>query len=246
MKKMKAIAVQWILLCFSLLPSTPLYAYCPLNSFKCAQNQHPFGIIATSALLDEMEQTLAPTPPDSTIKDNWLIHEITKTSKKADHPMLDIGGGYGHLSKAMLKSGATVIYNDIEPKHLIYGRQLALADERQRLYLNSHKFPRSMILEPNSLSGVVLYRVAHFMKPDEFEEGIAKIKRWLVPGGKIFIAVTPQPKQHHFMDERPLIQVLTKYGFTIDKYGFIDMNQETQSRTGQELFGIIAIKSEKS
>ncbi len=302
---MKMNVVKSILLWFILFLFKSTQAYCPINSFKCAQNQHRFGIIATSPILDEMEQTLEPTPvlsksgksfvtlnrfgfdvmDDTTIKNSWLIQEIAKTSKTADHPMLDIGGGYGRLTKVMLNSGATVIYNDLEPKHLIYGRQLAQADERQRLYLNSHSFPRAMILEPNSLTGVVLYRVAHFMKPDEFEEGIAKIKRWLVPGGKVFIAVLPPqhseyqdrvlpvynkrwekgnpwpgynfkshdilpsqayalPKQLHLMDERPLIHVLTKYGFTIEKHGFIDMKRfgANENRTGQELFGIIAIK----
>lgn len=274
-------------------------------SFKCLQNQHPFGIIATSPLLDEIEQDLPASPPlsktgkslvtynklgfdvvdDTTIQESWLIQDILLFSKNAKHPLLDIGGGYGRLSKQMLTTGATVIYNDLEPSHLIYGRKIVPENERQHLYLNAFNFPRGMILEPNSLSGVVLHRVAHFMHPDAFEEGIAKIKRWLVPGGKVFIAVLPPqhgeyrdkvlplyekrwkegdawpgvgfssqdilpsqayalPQSLHLMDGRPLEKVLTKYGFVIEKSGFIDMKRfgTHEQRDGHELFGIIAKK----
>jgi hypothetical protein len=143
-----------------------------------------------------------------------------------------------------------------------------------------------MIIKPHSLSGVVLYRVAHFMPPDKFEEGIAKIHRWLVPGGKVFIAVLPPqhgeyrdkvlsqydanwkkgnvwpgfsfksqdilpdqayalPARLHLMDERPLVNVLEKYGFTIEKKDFIDMKKfgKSEQRDGHELYGIVAVKN---
>lgn len=274
-------------------------------SFKCLQNQHKYGIPATSTVLDEIEKTLPTEPPlsksgkslvtinkfgfdvidDASLQESWLVNDIVQFSKTAKSPMLEIGGGYGRLSKHMLNAGATVIYNDLEPSHLIYGRKNISPSQREHLYLNAFVFPRGMILKPNTLSGVVMYRVAHFMQPDEFEEGIAKIKRWLVPGGKIFIAVLPPqhgefrdkvlstyekrwqegnlwpgysfssleilpeqayalPRHLHLMDQRPLESVLKKYGFTVEKTGFIDMKKfgNSEKRTGQELFGIVAKK----
>lgn len=274
--------------------------------FKCKQKQHPFGMIATSAILDEIENTLPADPPISrtgkslvtynkqgfdvidsvTAEKSFLIQAISDFSKSAPYPILEIGGGYGRLSKIMLEQGATVIENDLELPHLIYGRKLVASELRERLYLNTYRFPQGMILEKNSLSAVVLYRVIHLMTPDEIEEGFAKIKGWLVPGGKLFIAVLPPqhvgyrdkilslyeqrwrqgeawpgeglksemllpqqayalPETLHVMDERPLKKALIKYGFTVEKYGFIDMNkfQDQSAKAGQELFGLVAVKS---
>jgi SAM-dependent methyltransferase len=196
-----------------------LQTYSVFAGFKCLQNQHTYGILASSAILDEFDKSLDQSPPLSktgkslqtynhygfdvvdtnTIKQSWLIENITNFSKKATNPILDIGGGYGRLSKLMAEQGATVIFNDLDERHVLLGRQIFTIDERSHLYINTFKFPRGMIIPQNSLSGVVLHRVIHFMKPDEVEEGIAKIKRWLVPGGKVFIAVLP-PQHGEYRD----------------------------------------------
>ncbi|MBS0286473.1 MAG: class I SAM-dependent methyltransferase [Proteobacteria bacterium] len=271
----------------------------------CKQNQHAFGLLATDPLLDEIEKDLPPEPPLShtgkslvtfnkqgfdvvdaaTAQDSFLIQSISDFSKHATHPILEIGGGYGRLSQIMLAQGATVIENDLDMRHLIYGRKLIAPELRDHLYLNAHRFPRAVILKPNSLSGVVLHRVIHLMTPDEIEEGFAKINKWLVPGGKIFIAVLPPqhikyrdkvlatyeqrwqqgqawpgagfnskmllpeqayalPKTLHVMDERPLKLALEKYGFKVEKYGFIPMKKfhGTKEDAGKELFGLVAVK----
>lgn len=197
----------------------PAFAYNTFG-FKCKQNQHSFGVRANAPFLDDIENTLPDNPPLSrtgkslltynkqgfdiidpdTAKKSFLIHAIAKFSKNTRQPMLEIGGGYGRLSKIMLEQGATVIENDLDLRHLIYGRKLLEPELREHLYLNTFKFPRGMILPPNSLSGVVMYRVLHLMTPDEIEEGFAKIKRWLVPGGKLFIAVLP-PQHVEYQDK---------------------------------------------
>lgn len=277
-------------------------AFVQASCIKCLQHQTPYGVSATAAKLDEMPVT-TPTLSKSgkswvtanqfgfdvvdeqSLKDSWLIQEITAFSKKAEHPILDVGGGYGRLTKMMLAKGATVVYNDLEAKHVLYGRIFATPEEKSRLYLNTFNFPQGMIFKPNTFSAVVLHRVIHFMPGDQVEEGIAKIHRWLVPGGKVFIAVLPPqhseyrdkvlaqydanwqkglvwpgygfkskellPEQSyalptvlHVMDERPLVKVLQKYGFTIEKQGFIDMKKfgKSEVRDGHELFGIVARK----
>jgi SAM-dependent methyltransferase len=275
------------------------------RGFECAQNHHPFGLIATSPILDEMEETLPEMPPVSrsgkslvtfnkqgfdvldakTAQDSFLIQSIIEFSKTAKHPILEIGGGYGRVCKIIREQGATVIENDLDIRHLVYGRKEVSADLRSHLYLNTHRFPKKVILKPNSLSAVVMHRVIHMMTPDEIEEGFAKINRWLVPGGKVFIAVLPPqhreykdqvlalynkrwqeghawpgygfksktllpeqayalPAMLHIMDERPLIKALEKYGFKIEKYGFIEMKKfhPQGEQQGQELFGLIAQK----
>lgn len=277
------------------------------SGFKlnCLQNQHPFGVIATSPSLEQFEQDANDEPPrsktgkslvtynrlgfdvvdDAGAQNSWLVQEIIQYSENSTQPILDIGGGYGYLSKLMLENGATVIYNDLDRRHLMYGRSKIDNENRKHLYLNTHTFPRGMILPKNSLSGVILHRVLHFMTSDEIEEGLAKINGWLVPNGKIFIAVLPPqhgeyrekvleifderwdsgdswpgmgfrskdilplqayalPAMLHVMDERPLKRALEKYGFVVERLGYIDMKKygQTDKRQGQELFGIVARK----
>jgi SAM-dependent methyltransferase len=278
-------------------------AHAHVGCIKCLLHQAPYGVLATTAILDEMpltEPKLSKTgkslvtanqfgfdvADEQTLKDSWLIQEITTFSKHAEHPILDVGAGYGRLTKMMLSTGATVVYNDLEIKHLLYGRTLATPQEKARLYLNTFNFSQGMIFKPDTFSAVILHRVIHFMPPDQVEEGIAKIHRWLVPGGKVFIAVLPPqhseyrtkvlaqyeakwqagnawpgygfksqellpeqsyalPQMLHVMDERPLVKALQKYGFTVEKKGFIEMKKFGKSnvRDGHELFGIVAKKA---
>lgn len=188
--------------------------------FEHKQKQHFFGIIANAFILDDIEKELPQDPPVSktgkslltynkqgfdvvdpvTAEKSFLIQAILNFSKNASHPILEVGGGYGRLSKMILEQGATVIENDLDLRHLIYGRKLVEPKLREHLYLNTYRFPREMTLRSNSLSGVILYRVIHLMPPDEIEEGFAKIKEWLIPGGKLFIAVLP-PQHVEYRDK---------------------------------------------
>ncbi len=274
------------------------------RGFKCKQKQHSYGMIGSAVLLDEIEKTLNEAPPLShtgkslvtlnkqgfdvveplLMQDSFLIQDLAAFAKKAKKPILEIGGGYGRLTKVMLDQGATVIENDLELQHLIHGRKLIPQEQRNRIYYNTYRFPRNMIIKANSVSGVVVHRVFHLMSSDEIEEGLAKINRWLVPGGKVFIAVLPPqhskyrdkvlshyekrwqdgyawpgeglksaellpeqvyalPKTLHVMDERPLTKALEKYGFKVERTGFIPLKKiHHSSDDAKELFGIIAIK----
>jgi SAM-dependent methyltransferase len=234
MKNDRKSLTKWLFLLL-LIPAYPAIA-----GFKCLQNNHTYGVLANSPQLNEFDKSLDKAPPLSktgkslvtynrfgfdvidtnTIKESWLIENLTHFSKHATHPILDIGGGYGRLSKLMAEQGASVIYNDLDERHVLLGRQLFSEQERAHLYLNTFKFPRGMIIPQNSLSGVVLHRVVHFMKPDEVEEGIAKIKRWLVPGGKVYIAVLA-PQHGEYRDKvLPAYEKRWQQGDAWPGYGF--------------------------
>ena len=130
----------------------------------------------------------------ATADESWLISAIVEFSKNAQHPLIDIGGGYGRLTRLLLEEGGKVIYNEIDVHHLMYGFQQVSTSDHQNLYLNNKRFPDQTDFPDESLSGVILHRVIHFLTPEEIEAGFKKIARWLVPGGKIFIAVLPP---HH-------------------------------------------------
>ena len=129
---------------------------------------------------------------------SWLVIDFLEFIKDAKKPVLDVGAGYGSISLLALAQGNTVVANDIAPEHLLsiskfaLGRHLPL----EKLYFNPNSFPGEMNFPANSLGAVMLHRVIHFMTPEQITTGLAKISRWLTPGGKVFIVVmSPQHKQ---------------------------------------------------
>ncbi len=273
--------------------------------FNCLQSRHPFGIKASKEEVTELYEALEFSPKlsktgkslvtvtgfgfdvlsDNNTQPSWFIQDLMTFAGTAKAPILDVGGGYGGLSHKMLQQGATVIFNDLDERQLLYGMSQIDPALREHLWLNRHHFPQKMIIPPQKLSAVVFHRVLHFMSGDQIEEGLAKVNKWLVPGGKVFIAVLPPqhgeykdkilvtydkrweqgvawpgeglsskvllpdqsyalPNKLHVMDERPLTLALQKYGFKVEKSGFIEMNRfgNQAKRQGQELFGLIAIK----
>lgn len=204
-------SLLWVF-CFSpFLEASPLIQ--KLNQFF--KNFSGFGVPATDPQLDNFAKNFPVDAPLShtgktlltynrfgfdvldpaTIQESWLARAILEFAKSASHPVVDIGGGYGRLTKHLLQNKAiTVIYNDICFHHLMYGRQQVPRSNHPRLYLNNKRFPDKIDFPDASLSAVILYRVIHFLESVEIEAGFKKIARWLIPGGKVFIAVLPP---HH-------------------------------------------------
>lgn len=279
------------------------------NPLSCLQNKHALGIPADAPEWAEFDKKItSESPPLSktgkslvtlnhqgfdtldpeSMTQSWLVQDLLAYAKIAKQPILEIGGGYGRLTSLLLQQHAQVVYNDMDWRHVIYGRRMMDPVTRQHLKINTAIFPKGTIFPEHQFSAIVLHRVIHLLSPDEIEEGIAKINRWLISGGKIFIAVIPPqhgeyrdkvlpqydqawqngnawpgyglksaellpdqayalPDTLHVMDRRPLELVLQKYGFKIEKDGYIDMKKfgNAEKRDGHELYGIIATKIAK-
>ena len=113
---------------------------------------------------------------DATAQDNWLIKDLINFAQTLAHetelPMLDVGGAYDGMTRLLLNQGATVIYNDMEEKHLETGIKKIEPEKRKKLYIDKKTFAQTMAFESESLSAVILHRVLHFMKPEDIECGI--------------------------------------------------------------------------
>jgi SAM-dependent methyltransferase len=107
-------------------------------------------------------------------------------------PVLDIGAGFGSATLAALAAGASVIANDLESRHL--DSIAASAPEHLtsgRLTVLRGRFPE-LDLPDLSLGAANASRVLHFLTGAEIEEGVIRLHRWLVRGGKVFaLAQTP-------------------------------------------------------
>ncbi len=124
---------------------------------------------------------------------NWVIDTFL-TDVKPKMTVLDVGAGYGALSRETLDRGATVISNDIDCKHLLYILKHLTREKRSRLHLNSEDI-RTLKLENNSLDLIAFDQVLHFFKGAEIDALLTKSYRWLKPHGKIYIIV--MSNEHH-------------------------------------------------
>ncbi len=149
-----------------------------------------------------------PSPGDLTVtlnKQGYMLtslHEYSEAfvnfSPLAPGPVLDIGAAYGVASIPALKTGAYVIANDIDMRHLEILKQNTPKSCLKRLELKPGKIPGEVRFPENSLGAVLASGVLHFLQGEELIEAIHQIHSWLKPGGKIFFASsTPYAKLYH-------------------------------------------------
>lgn len=189
---------------------------------------------------------------DTIIRESWLIQDLAAFAKDLRRPLLDVGGGYGGLTRLLLEKGATLIYNDIKREHLLFGRKKIPAENYSRLYLNTQSFPNEMNFPLGCLDGVILHRVLHFMDATHIENGLSKAYQWLAPKGKIFIVVLA-PQHPNYKDK--ILEIYERswgqgdpwpgYGLKAEE-GFISVQRfrGEGNGDGQEAYGIIGIKEQ--
>lgn len=203
-----------------LLLLTGIFVKINASVYSLPINTNPFGIIANAEGLNELGSNLQMPEvskhgqvPVLNAGGGYAIvsldHvsqafvEYCKTGKKT---VLDIGAGYGTISLAILQeTGSTVIAEDIGVENLLVLKNRTTQQQRGRLFLNNNRFPQDLDLPENSLNGVIICQVLHFLTGDEIEAGLQKIYRWLVPGGKLFI-VTSSPYLKILTDFMPIYE----------------------------------------
>lgn len=95
---------------------------------------------------------------------------------------LDIGSGSGIAARAALAAGAVVTANDIDTTAL----------DAPGARIVSARFPRELHFEDGSFDLVHAASVFHFLTGNQVAYGLRSIRRWLRPGGRLFVqAATP-------------------------------------------------------
>lgn len=112
--------------------------------------------------------------------------EFIECASKADRPVLEIGTAYGFVAMQALEKGATLIANDVSEEHLSILLQNTLEDNLSRLYLLPAEFPGQVNLPEKSIAAVLASRIFHFLDGATIEEGLKKLHRFLIPGGKLY------------------------------------------------------------
>lgn len=102
------------------------------------------------------------------------------------HEVLDIGCAYGVATLAALAAGARVCAADIEPGHLAVLAGRVPAAQRDRLRTVVARMPDADFAD-ESFGAILAARVLHFLTGEQVEQVVAKMYRWLVPGGRVYL-----------------------------------------------------------
>jgi len=188
---------------------TAIFTSEPLSAFHFPEDDDTqFGVRASRSDLkvgelqipqaeeDEKIPTLNQTgfmTPDQNPFNNSFI-DFAATS---NHPVLDVGAAYGLTSLPALQKGALVIANDIDPRHLLLLREHVEEQSRNRLFLNTKRFPNETDFPDQSIGAILLCRIVHFLNGEEMDQAIEKMTKWLVPGGRIFVIT--MSAHHHLL-----------------------------------------------
>ncbi len=173
-------------------------------------NHTIYGIQASTLHIDPHDRFVQPAPEnDGKIKTlnamGYMTPDVDVITQDFIHfasiaplPVLDIGAAYGVATILALKKGATVIANDIDPRHLTLIAQNETLSQKQksRLFLKEGAVPDEVDFPEHSLSALLLCRVMHFFTPEQIDHLFEKATRWLMPQGRLYI-VTMTP--YHYV-----------------------------------------------
>lgn len=126
---------------------------------------------------------------------NYFTHAFVEFCEQAGQPVLDVGTAFGFTTIKALEKGAQVIANDVDPNHLEKLMDNLSEEQKNRLILKPGYFPHDLDFPPNSLSGILVSRILHFLSGHEIEIALKKMLTWLEPNGKIFIVAETPYKQ---------------------------------------------------
>ncbi len=134
--------------------------------------------------------TLNGRGPSSTYIDDYAKQFIQYAAEQTG-PVLELGAAYGFVTIEALKKGATVIANDIEPRHLQILYNQTPPGCRSRLTLLPGEFPSDLNLANQSLFGCYIARMLGYLEPSVLQLGFEKLYNGLKTNAKLFIVASP-------------------------------------------------------
>ena len=148
----------------------------------------------------KLEEVIEPPNNDGFISTlnsmGFMRNEITDIYSKEflsfseNKKVLEIGAAYGVLSLECLKNGSTVYANDLDPKHLLILQEKWKKEKnykKESLKLVQGSFPNEFDFPENTFDAISIIRVLHFFHPNEIQNSMKTLFKWLKPGGKLFV-----------------------------------------------------------
>ncbi|MTH97967.1 class I SAM-dependent methyltransferase [Roseibium sp. RKSG952] len=120
---------------------------------------------------------------------NRVSRDFIKASAQATLPVMDMGCAYGVATLPVLEKRKHVIACDLNPEHLDVLREKTPPEFQPYLTTQPGKFPQDFDFPPNSLEAILCSYVLHFLTGEDLVIALAKLRNWLVPGGRLFANV---------------------------------------------------------
>ena len=122
---------------------------------------------------------------------NPYSQKFVEFASSAPGQVLEVGAAYGNATIAAAEAGASVIANDIDPRHLEILINRTPIHVKHRITTMLGTFPH-LNFAPESLQGALVSRVFHFFDGAAIELSARRLFNWLARSGKVFIvAETP-------------------------------------------------------
>jgi ubiquinone/menaquinone biosynthesis C-methylase UbiE len=123
----------------------------------------------------------------------WLyVDEITQAYldfvKQNKGTMLEIAAGYGHIVIKALEAGASKVFaNEIDAGQLAIIQSRVPAQYAGKVVAWLGQFPERVDFPENSFDAIYNARLFHFFDGARIRASLAKMYRWLKPGGQVFL-----------------------------------------------------------
>jgi len=102
---------------------------------------------------------------------------------------LELGAGFGFTASEALKSGASIVVNDLEQSHLTNFIKKHSDTYGDRLVVYPGAFPENLEFNRNSFACIFSSKMFHFLDGPSIERGLEKCHNWLKNSGKLYILV---------------------------------------------------------
>lgn len=134
------------------------------------------------------------------------INHWLNSSPHSSKPLLDLGAAYGVHTIHALKAGRDVVSADMDEVHISklrerVGEYLKISASHQgtgagRLIDSTVvTLPDSTAFRDESVAGVLLSEVLHFMKPGQPQLLFNDVYRWMEPGGRMVVTVAASKEE---------------------------------------------------
>ena len=155
-----------------------------------------------------------------------VSQQFVEAGKSSDSTVLDIGAAFGVASLQVLTTGhANVLANDLEAEHLNQLMENCPQSERHRLLLLPGDL-FSLEVKENTVDAILASRVLHFYKGSDVIKALGLFKKWLKPGGKLFLVM----ESPYIRSAEPFVPLFEKRLQEGDKFpGYIENLRQYES-----------------
>lgn len=112
--------------------------------------------------------------------------QYAKTLERDSH-VAELGAAYGAVTQKLLNISLKVTVNDLDDRHINILLNSLSKNKKDNLSIVVGRIPNEVDFPENTFDAILAARVLQYLMPKDFVLALKKIKKWLKPGGKLFV-----------------------------------------------------------